>query len=197
MDSSLLPATVFVAIAIFFIKEILEQLRKYQIRKREILAIKKMLADEIEKNNYTVSTLRRTLVKIKDENVKYEVSLNRTPSGALRVEFKKEDDDYGSSWPIPTVSRTIFDKIFVQLASLDIELFEFAKNAYESLAEVEHVRNSLIDSLEAQEWHPEGYLEGFAEYGIDELVDSYINLSKLYKECTGLDLDKHKLRSYA
>jgi hypothetical protein len=197
METTLLPITVIVAITIFVIKEALEHWRKYQSHQRQILAIKHMLADEIEKNNYTIAALRRTLVQIKEKHDKYEISLNRTPSGSLRIEFKEEVGGYGPSWPIPNVSRVVFDKTFVQLASLDLELFNKAKDAYESISEVEHVRNSLIDHLEEQEWHPKDLLVAFAEYGIDELVDAYINLSKLYKDCTGNDLDKHKLRAFA
>lgn len=194
---NILPATVVVAIVLFLIKEILEQLRKYQGHKRQVDAVKQMLSDEIEKNNYTVGTLRRTLIKIKDEHDKYEITLNMKPSGSLRIEFKEDKESYGPGWPIPNISRTVFDKTYVQLASLDKELFDKAKDAYESLSEAEHVRNSLIDNIEAPHIEGDGFLVSFAEYGIEELVTVYLNLAKLYKECTGRELDKNKLRTFA
>ncbi len=197
METSLLPITVIVAITIFLVKEGLEQWRKHQGVQHQILAIKLMLADEIERNNYTLNTLRRTLIKIKDGNEKCEVSLGSTSSGSLRIEFKESADDFGTSWPVPNISRTVFNKTFVQLASLNIELFNEAKNAYESISEIEHVRNSLIDNIDEKEWHPDGFLVAFSEYGIEELVNAYINLSKLYKACTGNELEKNKLRAFA
>jgi len=198
MESSLLPITVIAAITIFLIKEALELWRKHLEHQRQTIAIKHMLADEIEKNNYTLAILRRTLAKIKEEHEDYNISLDNTPSGSLRIEFREPTETNGTSWPIPNISRSVFNKTFVQLASLNFELFNEAKNAYESISEVEHVRNSLIDHItEEKESRPDGFLVSFAEYGLRELIDAYINLSKLYKSCTGNDLDKNKLRTFA
>jgi len=197
METSLLPITVIVAITIFLVKEGLELWRKHQAHQRQTLAIKHMIADEIEKNNSVLSTLISTLVKIKDEHENFKISLLTTPSGSLRIGFKELTGQNETSWPIPNVSRAVFNKTFVQIASLNSELFKEAKNAYESVSEIEHIRDSLIDHIEDNAWQPDGFMVSFTEYGLEELIDAYLNLSRLYKTCTGNDLDKKKLRTFA
>ena len=197
METTILPITVIVAVVIFLIKEARDLLGNHQNRKRQVLAIKNMLADEIEKNNFTIATLRRTLISIKNNHNINSVSLERTSSGSLRIEFKEAGQESGSGWPIRNVSNVIFDKLYVQLASLDIDLFNKSKDAYESLSEVDHIRSSLIDNIEDHEWPSDSYWESFVDYGLDELADAYVALTILYKECTGNDLDKHKIRAFA
>ncbi len=59
-----LPATVIVAIILFFVKELLEVNRRRKANARKRLAIRRLVADEIERNNWTIKRLREGISEL-------------------------------------------------------------------------------------------------------------------------------------
>lgn len=86
-------------------------------------------------------------------------------------------------------------KFLLEIATLDKKFFAALEPAYDSLAELEHVRQSLIGIHDSeQESGIDGLFRSFAVYALDELRDTEAALQSLYIFCTGNILKKHRLR---
>ncbi|MBX9266813.1 hypothetical protein [Chromobacterium violaceum] len=194
--SNALPITVLVAIAIFLLKETLEFVKKNRTESRKIKAYKYILSEELEKNNYIISTLKRSLKDIESDFDEYQISLSKTNEGISLISFTRKQDGGKSTGPLPETHSSVFNKIFVEIAALDEELFNLAAEAYAGIAEVGHVRRSLIDYVVHKDEHPEDILVPFSSYGIEVLDDSHEKICALYRKCTGNELKIHKIRSY-
>lgn len=196
MDSNLFPITVIAAISLFLIKELVELYRRTMADKRKSSAIKKLLSSEIEKNNWVIKSLRRHLQSVQDRWHESEfVVVSSYPSG-YRIAERRNDGGSGSA-PLFQVSTTVFDKVVFELPVLDEALFKLAENAYESLAEVMHVSNSLVEHINNKDELPaDDLMAEFCEYALEEIDEAYKHLSILYNKCTGEELKSHKLRSY-
>lgn len=169
MTSDLFPITVVTAIFLFFVKELFELYRRVMNDRRKLSAIKNLLAVEIEKNSWTLKNLKTQLEEIKNnpDSSIFEVVLGKNE--LPRFVYKRNDGRGGSS-PIFKVSSTIFDKVIIELAVLAPKVFELAEQAYEGVAEVQHIRTSLIENLTNKEQEtPEEFIASFAEYGIEVL----------------------------
>lgn len=186
------PITVTAAIFLFVFKEIVEAYKINVSKKRKVRAIKFILANEIEKNNWVVKSLQRHLKDIENDWDDFEFRVIDTRSGGVRIECIDKENDCSSGAPIFFVSTKVFDSVYLELSVLDNDLFEVASSAYEKVAEVKHIHDSLIEHVH----NKEEMIKGFCDYGLKELADSYMELSKLYKACTGKALDGHKLRSF-
>ncbi|OGT69873.1 MAG: hypothetical protein A3H44_14320 [Gammaproteobacteria bacterium RIFCSPLOWO2_02_FULL_57_10] len=199
MSTTLLPITVIAAILIFFVKELLEYVRSKKKKSKKLAVYKRMIAEEIEINKTALGSLSQTLSTIRDGTDERNriPRIIRTPSGALRIEFKEDDEDYGSGWPIPPISKAVFEKLYLELAELDPSFFEESARTYEAVAEIKHIRDSLIDYIEEDTLRPNGFLNSFAEWGEGQLEHSKSALSDLYFKCTGKQLERGRLRSFA
>ncbi|GHB76185.1 hypothetical protein GCM10008107_27060 [Psychrosphaera saromensis] len=196
MDSSVLPITVIVAISLFVIKEAVELYRRIMANRHKIAAIKKLLSSEIEKNNWVVKSLQRHLNGIQDGWYKSEYIIANTYPKGVRLEEKRSDGGGGGS-PIFEVSTSVFDKIVFELPVLDADLFALAETAYEGVAEIKHITDSLIENITNKVNHiSPDFMIAFCEYALDELNNSHTSLCSLYLKCTGNELTSHKLRTY-
>jgi hypothetical protein len=178
------------------IKEVVELWRRVMADKRKISAIKKLLSSEIEKNSWVVKSLKQHLKGIQDNwHISDYKVVNAYPS-KCRIEVKRNDGGGGGS-PIYEVSTTVFDKIVFELPVLDSSLFQLAQKAYESVAEIKHVSDSLVEHILTKEEHiSPDFIISFCQYALEELDDSHQCLADLYKKCTGNELTSHKLRTY-
>jgi hypothetical protein len=184
----LLPSTVVAAIILFGLKEILEWNRRRRANKRQIAAFKTLLARECELNRWALERLDCALVEMSGQSQvelesDYEIERRRTG----KIIFRNDD---GSSWPLPETHLDFMRDNMFDVAALDGTLFPLLKAAYDSVIDLEHVRDSLISYLEDGDQH----LEAFIDYGRHVLNDVKSNLEKLYFECTGSQLDKGRVR---
>lgn len=186
-----LPITVVCAVLIFLLKEILDVFKKKTERQRKISAYKLLILEELRKNAWSVKHLKGVMSELSDPDLK-SVKISKLSSGGLKIAIHTEGS-WGSSplWPIHT---SVFEKIFIGLAETDAEIFSAVSQAYEDLAEVKHVRDSLIEFSESPD-HPGGW-ESFAEYGEDVIKDCEAAMNKLCTQITGKPLEGFKLRSY-
>ncbi|MCF2847983.1 hypothetical protein NH514_12420 [Pseudoalteromonas sp. ACER1] len=196
MNSNVLPITVIVAIFLFILKELFEFYRRHMADRRKIAAIKRLLSNEIEKNNWVIKSLREHLKGIQNSwNESNYFVVNKYPNGC-RLEEKRNDGGGGGA-PVYEVSTIVFDKIFFELPALDTDLFDLAEKAYEGIAEIKHITDSLIEHVTNKEDHmAPDFMLCFCEYALEELNVSHKSLCALYKKCTGKDLITHKLRTY-
>jgi hypothetical protein len=56
------------------------------------------------------------------------------------------------------------------------------------------VRQSFLDFLESDDEADKVHLSTFPDYALGELSEVQLSLEKLYFECTGLQLDKGRVR---
>ena len=85
-------------------------------------------------------------------------------------------------------------RLMLDVASLDKALFDDLEAAYDSVIEVQHVRESLIRFVESDEEHEKQFLETLPHYGLQEIDDALTALAKLYKTCTGEPLKYIRVR---
>jgi hypothetical protein len=185
---ALLPSTVIVAIILFVIREILEWNRRRRANNRQIEAFKTLLARECELNRWALERLDRALIEMSGQSqaeLESDYEIERRTSGKI---FFRNDD--GSSWPLPeTHSDFMRDNMFA-VAALDETLFPLLEAAYDSVIDLTHVRDSLIEYMEEADQH----LEAFIDYGRNELADVKAELEKLYLACTGSQLETGRVR---
>ncbi|WP_122503149.1 hypothetical protein [Pseudomonas viridiflava] len=190
--SSIFPVTVICAIVLFFIKEVVEMFKRAAERKRKISAYKTLIAEELKKNAWTIETMKEKCADINKDDFE-RMTYSKEPSGNETVQIWFAGGTIGSS-PLWQVHTGIFDKSIVDLAVVDKALFDAAKETYQYLAEVKHIRGYFSD-LTAQD-SMRGFIKGFADYGLGTLDEAAKSVSALYLKCTGEELDEHKLRSY-
>jgi hypothetical protein len=200
--NELLPITVISAIVLFLIKETVEFVKKKAAEKRKKIAFKALLADEIEKNNWAIKILRKTMTSIQEDCQTHDIFTYTTLSGQQRITFiekGKEKDKSGSSWPIPDTHNIVFSKLISEIAVTDKKFFELCSLAYSSVAELKRIRDQLFEvaNKESPDYsHDIGFLPPFADCSLKDIDDAYKNISKLYKECTGKYLESYKIRSF-
>lgn len=195
---SIIPITVVAAIVIFVAKEVIEGFRRHSANQRKVQALRALLARECELNLWTIKTLRRILLpfsKPDDPTVPMSLSVERTSGGLPYVKVVSGDGEYEAHMGIPSVHRELMSKFLLDIATLDKLLFSFMEPAYDELAEVEHVRESLININDKPEQiAARDFVRGFAQYAVDVLQDAERKLGALYVHCTGKPLEQHRLR---
>ena len=196
--ASLLPAAAVVAIAVFLVKEALEFFRRRDANVRKLRALTALLARECELNYWTIRSLRRIIQEIPsndDPSTQRQVEIKRRSSGKPYAQIVSHDGEFETHMNIPSVHRDLMSKFLLDIATLDKNLFAVMEPAYDALAEVDHVRESLVNIedgtafLSQQDW-----LAGFSGYALDELQEAEVLLGKLYDYCTGQPLTKFRLR---
>lgn len=197
--TTILPATVIAAIILFVVREVLEAYRRHNADKRKKEALRRLLARECERNHAAINSLKQACSSLKEfgsENHEgYRFRVSHTPSGHLRFERRITDEEVEAHFILRPVQQEIMQRVMVEVAALDVRLFETLEESYDAIAEVRHIRDSLIDYLSDDSDKSEDiFLLGFCDYAIAELEEAYREVSKLYRECTGEDLKKVKLR---
>lgn len=193
------PITVISAVLLFVLKEIIELIRKSKAKKRKKKAFRALIAEEIERNHWALRSLKSILGDIQSEhgepNSETIFYIVFTKEGRPLFRYKRDpSEDFASGCPVPDVSRDRFNQLLTDIAENDEKLYELCRSAYDQVAELEHIRSSLIEHLSTEEDGRDWLLSGFVEYGIETLDDALPALEALYKECTNGPLKKAKLR---
>lgn len=190
--TTLLPITATVAITLFTVKELLEWRRRAATDKRKLLAIKKVLARDVELSYGAMSDLSELLTQIQkkklDEKAS-ELSVTSHPAGGFVVMFR------GSGYIQRGIRRENFLKHLVDVASLDESFYNHCETAVDGLSEAEHVLLSLVHGPDRHfPSTPKNYYEGLADYGSDVLTASTEALKTFYQACTGTELKQGRIR---
>jgi hypothetical protein len=194
--ASLLPATVVAAIALFFVKEVVEGIRRWRADARKGRAFRTLLARECELNHWTYKRLKEALLAIQEDFEKglaAEYSIKRPNSE--EVVFRQEHDGrLRSESTLPDARTDLMSKVMLDVATLDKSLLASLEAAYDSAINMRHVRNSLMRFIESNEEDLKKFFRGFPEYGLGQLEEILADLDKLYKECTGKELKFIRVR---
>jgi hypothetical protein len=187
---------IIVAIIIFFAREILESERRRLASARKLSAIKMTLSRACELNHWTVVSLRRQLKKLQDSENEGTLSLEFRRNGqAIFVE--KSEGGNGSS-VVYDAHEEEMQRQLVPVAELDANIAERLEAAISGVAEMKHVRESMISYVLGEGAttanRRSGLLKSFSEYGLGEIDDTFKSLDALYQACTGKSLSAHRLR---
>lgn len=197
--SSVLPATVVVAVTIFITKEILEFFRRRSERARKLGAVKTLLSEELEKNHWTFRSMFGILDQIKEYSelfpeAKYNLVIARNGSEHYRVKREPNDDSWHGQ-AIPKFHDEQYKKLLPTLAELDAELFQKVNALYSELSELAHFRDTLIDFLSGDEWFVERNLnQSFLCHLATRRDKHYDSLSRTYSSLCGKALKELKVR---
>jgi len=191
---------ILAAVCIFAAREILEFFRRRGAQKRKLDALKAAMARECELNNYTTSVLMREMTAMK---ANFELEDGDIHKSEYRIVFRRDGSaileelmggEWGGSHPIPKVHALIINAKIVEVAELSPRLYIKAEAALTSLAELEHVRTSLISYVMKEDDNIPHLLEAFPDYALDEIEDAESALKELYLACTGRPLADRRLR---
>lgn len=185
-----IPVTVAGAFLIFAIKEAIELARRRRADRRKIAAIKRFIARDLELCAWAISGYRSILRTFEDVD-DMPSHLMRTfaePSGRLRFEHWDDGDEspFRSGSMIAPVVNTFASKFMLDIATLDEELYHQVEAATDSLAELEHIKASIIEQT-SRPMHR----VPFVNYARKELSEIEAAITELYKICTG----HHEIRA--
>jgi hypothetical protein len=192
---SILPVTVLAAVVLFVLKELFEGVRRYRGEERKKQALRTLLARECELNHWAIKSIRDIVETIRDESedgTQFEFIFPK--SGKVLFRYKHPDSEYKSGSNLAETHREVMDKNLLEVATLDKKLYSALQPAYDAVADLEHVRQSLIYYVDPEDDQDKMHLDGFTHYALRELGDVFKELASLYKECTGNELEKHRLR---
>lgn len=193
-------AAILAAVFIFAAREILDSIRRRAAQQRKLNALKAVIARECELNNYTTSVLKREMKGMKEN---FELEHGDVQRSEYRIVFRRDGSavleelmggEWGGSHPIPKVYSSMINAKIVELAELDPKLYAKAEAALSGLAELEHVRTSLISYVMKEDDNMPNLLESFPDYALGEIEDSSSALKELYTACTGRPLTDRRLR---
>ncbi|MBE3287896.1 MULTISPECIES: hypothetical protein [Enterobacter] len=197
--SGVIPASAFITIMIFLIKEHLESRRKKKSKENEISALKKIFARECELNWYLSSQIERLCRTFKPyeddaENCPYELSILTTPSGKTTYEITGDEQGMEGG-ALPQAHADVFKKFMYDVVKHDAEFYEHLESAYEAALELRHLRDSIVDIHHTGERiHVDNLMLGFSGYALIELKSINIDIKALYKFCTGKSVIIGRLR---
>jgi hypothetical protein len=195
--ASLLPATVIAAIALFFVKEVVESIRRWRADARKGRAFRTLLARECELNHWTYKRLKEALLAIQEDFQKgltAEYSIRRLTSG--EVMFRRQEH-HGRGWSeggLPDAHTDLMSKVMLDVATLDKSLFACLEPAYDAAINMSHVRESFMRFIESDEQDRQMFFRDFLEYGLDQLEEILADLENLYRKCTGKKLEFIRVR---
>jgi hypothetical protein len=194
---SIIPVTVVVAVGLFAAKECIEFVRRYKGESRKKDALRALLARECELNNWTIKSIKHIVETIRDESeddTRTEFSFLFTKAGKVLFRFKQVNEEFKGGMSLGNVHSDIMNKHLLEVAMYDKELFEVLQPAFDALAELEHVRDSLIYFVEPEDDQDKLHLDGFIQYALREVDVIFCRLDRLYVECTGTKLKAFKIR---
>jgi len=198
-EMNLLPVTVVAAIFLFFLRELVDLFKKRSDIKRNIEAIKLLIADEIEKNHWSLVSMFRVLTSLKEDfesNDNAVHQLRTARNGSEHFESKGDPTEgFFSSQPIPKFHTVMYEKLIQDIAALDKDLFFAIHSTYEEINELIHYRDSIIDYLSGEESPLVSMVtkDFFSDF-VEEENDYYGHLNKTYKLLKNKELKTWKLR---
>ena len=199
---SLLPVTAVVAILVFFAREAFELVKKRRAEARKLSALKLVLARECELNKWVISQLRDVFQDL-DLNSDDEpdpkdallFSIVVKEDGEPRARILKGTLPVESLYRLPHAYMKKMDQFFMEVATIDKELFGYLEAAYDGMVNVQHVRDSIAKPHDGIKILGEyAYFWGLGHYGMAELAKAEVSLTALYKNCTGKSEFKARIR---
>lgn len=199
-EADLLPIPVFMALVLFFAREVLESIKKRRAESRKIAAYKQLIAEELELNHGAYLSLKNIFTELEEKKEEWD-------GGTYEAKFKEAKNlyvhvTYGGilvmSSPAIKPSWSQHDKILVNVAEIDNQFYEKLRSGYSKVIELNHLYHSLIKGLKASDFDepfPHKITEsGFLDYALEECELIYSGLNELYMFCTNSELKNYRIR---
>lgn len=189
---NIIPITVVVATLLFFLRELFDGIRRYKNDSRKIHALRKFAAADCERNQFTISRLQHQINEIEhaiDVGNEIMIDLQQNGNPVLTINRHNEGRIISSS-PIPFVHTRSMEKFLFDAAIIDAALFDRMEAALDTLNEIVHIRESLIEYITGDR----GHLDGFIIYAKEVLDVSIDPVRDLYFHCTGTPLVQGRVR---
>jgi hypothetical protein len=188
-----LPITVIAAIVLFFGKELLELRRRRKANARKRLAIRRLIADEIERNNWTIKRLRDGISEL-EHSIDEPKSILSIRTGVLGERYlrRERSGELASEFPIGKVHSEALSGSLLELAMIDEQIFDKALEVSDATKELDHVLKSMIELVSNKDGSK--YHEGFTDYARNEIAGCEKTLSDFYRAITGRKLEGLRIR---
>ena len=189
----LLPVTVIGAIILFIIKELLEAKRREKANARKRRAVRRLIADEIERNNWTIGRLRDGISTIETamEISGFNLSI-RTGTHGERYLRSELSGKLHSESLIGRVHSEALSSNLLELAIIDEHIFDEALEASDATKELDHVLKLMIEEVSNKDHFMQ--LVGLADFAKAEIADCERTLSNFYGSITGRNLEGRRIR---
>lgn len=199
-SGTLIPASAFVAICLFILRELLDWRRKSKARKNEIRALKKIFARECQlawNVNGEIKSLCEKFVPYEEKPMHecpLDLSITKTEAGKTRYTVT-ENDVVRWNGPLSEPSVATFTKHLYDVSKLDSAFYEKVNLAYIAVIELKHFYESLVDNEDtAKLIGIDNIMYGFSGYALREMIWIERDLKGLYQYCTGEELTVGLLR---
>ncbi|AUQ49577.1 hypothetical protein PhaeoP83_01287 [Phaeobacter inhibens] len=189
--SDILPITVVAAILIFVVKEVLETRRRRQEVKRRRKALRRLLADEIERNHFQIKRMRHCVGIIERLLAQpgTEIHVDTDSHGGFVIRLMEGEDTLQHS-PLGIVHKDTLSSNLIEVANVDGKIFEQALCVNDALKELEHVRQSIVDQANDDQ---KLWIAGFPAYANGSIAEVESSLRDFYKEVAGKPLKDWKV----
>lgn len=199
-SGTLIPASAFVAICLFIIREWLDWHRKSKAKENEVRALKKIFARECQlawNVNGQIKTLCEKFAPYEAKPMHecpLNLSVSKTAAGKTRYTVTENDDPrWGGFLSEPSVAT--FTKHLYDVSKLNSAFYEKVNLAYTAVIELKHFYESLVDNEDtAQLIGINNVMYGFSGYALEEMVWIERELKALYQYCTDEELTEGLLR---
>jgi len=188
----LIPISVFAAIILFICKEVVEFFRRKKANFRKVSAIKILLSEEIQLNYWVWLQMKSLINTVKDKTATSTFNIVLSSSGAERFEESRADGSSGGQ-AFPKISENIYQKVILEIAELDANLYSFLKNYHLKISELQHLRNGVYDYVD-ENGKELMWQDGYVSYSEDQLPLIKECMSSLFLQCSGKKLEKPRIR---
>lgn len=193
-SGTLIPASAFVAICLFILREWLDWRRKSKARENEVLALKRIFARECQlawNVNKQIKTLCEKFEPYKAKPMHecpLNLSITKTTAGKTRYTVTENDiPRWGGT--LSEASVATFTKHLYDVSKLDSSFYEKVNLAYTAVIELKHFYESLVDNEDtAQLIGVDNVMYVFSGTVLKEMPWIERELKSLYQYCTGEEL---------
>ncbi|MBW9352885.1 hypothetical protein FHD02_14965 [Citrobacter sp. EC_71] len=197
---TLIPASAFVAICLFIVRELLDCYRKSKSKKNEIRALKKIFARECQLAWSTSGKIKGLCERFApyEEKPMHECPLGfsiiKTTAGKTRW-LVTENEKPVSGGELSKPSAAAFTKYLYDISKLDPVFYDKANLAYTAVIELKHFYDSLVDNEDTSKLlELSSVMYGFSGYALGEMEWIEREIKSLYLYCTGEELTEGLLR---
>lgn len=199
-SGTLIPASAFVAICLFILRELLDWRRKSKARKNEFRALKKLFARECQLAWNIKEQIKTLCEKFAPYEAKpmhecpLDLSITKTTAGKTRYTVTENDvPRWGGTLSQPSVAT--FTKHLYDVSKIDSVFYENINLAYTAVIELKHFYESLVDNKDTSHLIGlDNVMYGFSGYALKEIIWIERELKALYQYCTGEELTVGLLR---
>lgn len=199
-SGTLIPASAFVAICLFILREWLDWRRKSKARENEIRALKKIFARECQLAWHINGQIKKLCELFEPYEKKppheriLDLEVFKTTAGKTRyIVLKNGEKQSGGILSEPSAEN--FSRFLYDVSKIDSNFYEKMNAAFTAVVEIKHLYDSIIDNEDsAQIIGIENIMIGFSGYALKEMTWIEENLRALYKFCTNEELTEGLLR---